>query len=311
VLLACLLLGAARLSRAAEPVPGECAPPHSLVALLPLADLTDRTWELWSGESPAVLVARLLADSLEHGRGRHVLRVPLVADADPALPLSRAADDDPALRAARRAEAEFAISGSVSVLTHEDTREGGRFARWGMGAPDARTHVRVSVTLRVLDTRDGSVIIESNASRDRAGRGTASVGRPEPAGRNPNPTDDPLVDEVLGEVLSDLTSTVDQRLDASWRARVILEGRGIYVLDAGASRGLFPGERLDVWRPGIQLFDEDMLHIGDDTRIGSVVVEALDGRGRARARLVEGDARMGDLVRPCSGASGPAVSLRR
>jgi hypothetical protein len=54
-----------------------------------------------------------------------------------------------------------------------------------------------------------------------------------------------------------------------------------------------------------------MVHLGDETRVGSVVVSSLDGRGRAHARLVEGDAHTGYLVRPCSADRGPAMSLRR
>jgi len=295
--------------RAAEPEAGECAPPHTLIALLPLADQTDGTWELWSGVNPAVLVSRLLADSLEQGRGRHVVRVSPTVDLNPLAACVRAADDDPALRAGRRADAEIVVTGTVSAVVHEDTRDPGKFMRWGMGAPDARTHVRVRVTLRVLDAHDGTVIIESSAARDRVGRGTATAARPSRMALDPG--EDPLVEDALSEVLGDLVATIGERLDARWTARVILEGRGVVELDAGMSRGLFTGERLDVWRPGIQLLDEDLLRIGDDARIGSVVVVALDGRGRARARLIEGDARMGDLVRPCAAANGSSMSFRR
>lgn len=305
-LLACLLLPAAPRARAAAA--GECAPPRTLVALLPLADRTDHTWELLSGESPAQLVSRLLVDSLEGSRGRRVVCVPLEPTAGPAAPRSRAVDDDEALRALRHEEAEVIVSGTVSAFSHDDTRESPRLGRWGVGAPDARSRVRVSITLRVLDARDGSVIIETTAARDRAGRGTASIGRsaPDP----PDAAADPLLDEALSDVLGDLLSTIGQRLDACWQARVVSEGRDECLLDAGAARGLFAGERLDVWRPGLQLYDEEMVHLADETRVGSVVVSALDGRGRAHARRVEGEARTGDVVRPCSAVNGSAMSLR-
>ena len=303
------LFAIAPTSRAGEPGAGECAPPRTLVALLPLADRSDRTWELLSGMSPSALVGRALADSLQHVCGRRVIRVPFAAEAGTPPPVQRAVDDEQALRAVHRGEAEVIVTGTVSVFTHEDSRDAGKFSRWGFGAPDAHSRVRVSVTLRVLDAHDGNVIIETTAARDRAGRGTATVGETGADARDPS--GDRLVNEVLGEVLGDLVSTIGQRLDASWQARVVMEGRGTFELDAGSARGLFAGERLDVWRPGIELFDQDLLHVGNDTRIGSVVVTQLDGRGRAHARLLEGDARMGDLVRPCSGASGSAMSMRR
>ena len=306
-LLACVLLVAAPRARATA-APGECAPPHTLVALLPLADRTDHTWELMSGESPAHLVWRLLADSLERSRGRRVVCVALDADARTATPRARAVDDDEALRALGHEDAEVVVTGTVSMFSHDDTRESPRLGRWGVGAPDARSRVRVSITLRVLDARNGSVIIETTAARDRAARGTASIMQ---SGQDePDPAADPLLNEALRDVLGDLLSTIGQRLDACWQARVVTEGRDECMLDAGSARGLFAGERLDVWRPGLQLYDEDMVHIGDETRVGSVVVSALDGRGRAHARLAEGEARTGDVVRPCSRANGPAMSLR-
>jgi hypothetical protein len=302
-----LLLAGSPPARAAV-VPGECAPPRTLVALLPLADRTDHTWELMTGESPAHLVSRLLADSLERSRGRRVVCVPLEATAGPAPARTRAVDDDEALRALRHEEAEVIVTGSVSMFSHDDTRESPRLGRWGVGAPDARSRVRVSITLRVLDARDGSVIIETTAARDRAGRGTASITRS--GDDEPDPAADPVMGEALSDVLGDLLSTIGQRLDACWQARVVTEGRDECVLDAGSARGLFVGERLDVWRPGLQLYDEELVHIGDETRVGTVVVSSLDGRGRAHARLAEGEAHTGDRVRPCSGADGPAMSLR-
>ena len=45
--------------------------------------------------------------------------------------------------------------------------------------------------------------------------------------------------------------------------------------------------------------------------LGALVIVALEGHGRARARLAEGEARMGDTVRPCSEDAGPAMSVRR
>src|SRR5437763_807425 len=120
---------------AATDDPGECAPPRTRVAILPLADRTDRTWELLSGQTPAVLVLEQLADSLEHGRGRRVLIVPAPAELYGATTLRRPLDDDQALRALRHADAEIAITGTVSTFIHEDVREGGKLGRWGVGAP--------------------------------------------------------------------------------------------------------------------------------------------------------------------------------
>ena len=305
-----LVLGAwSRPANAVVHGPGECAPPRTLIALLPLADQTDGSWRLWTGESPARLVERFVADSLEHGLGRTVLRVAPAMGAGRGDGLARAVDDEQALSAARRARAEIAVTGTVSLFTHDDRREPGRLGRWGVGAPDARSRVQVRVTLRVLDAADGSVIIESTASRDRIGRGTASASRREWAAGLPDA--DPLADEVLAEVLGDLSRTIGERLDARWRARVLLDGPATVVIDAGSARGLFAGERLDVWRPGIEVYDENLMHVADDARVGALVIVALEGHGRARARLAEGEARAGDVVRPCSVEGGPALSLRR
>jgi hypothetical protein len=177
-----------------------------------------------------------------------------------------------------------------------------------MGA-DARSRARVSVTLRALDVRDGTVLIETTASREKLGKGVAMIDRLERSGGAP--ALDPALSQALGEVLSDLARTVGQQLEAHWRARVLSERRGAVLLDAGASRGLFPGQRLDIWRPGIEVLDEDLARLGEDVWVGSVVVTSLEGRGRSRARIVDGEVHAGDVVRPCSQSSAPALSLRR
>ena len=304
-----LLATAPAPARALEPGMGQCLPPRTVVALMPLADRTDGVWTTWSGESPALLVTRLLADSLARGQRRDVVRLNAAPARAPAGTPVRMIDDELALRAAHRAAAEVVVTGSVDVFTHDDRMEPGKFARWGMGAPDARSRVRVSVSLRALDVRDGTVLIETTASRERTGKSVAMIDRPERAGSNA--ALDPLLAQALGEVLGDLARTLGQRVEGRWKARVLAERRGTVVLDAGASRGLFAGQRLDVWRPGISVLDEDLARLGDDVWVGSVVVTSLRGRTRARARLCDGEVHAGDLVRPCSLSSAPVLSLDR
>ena len=296
-------------ARAVEPGPGECQPPRSVVAILPLADRTDGAWSAWTGESPSLLVARLLSDSLEQGQHREVLRLPLPPRAGTMLPLARPIDDDAALRAVRRSPAEAVVTGSLDFFSHDEQHEPGRLARWGMNGPDAHSRVHVSVTLRALDPRDGTVLIETTASRDRSARAVTNVARPERD--EAAAAMDPQLVQALGEVVGDLTRTLVLRLEGRWKARVLSEHEGMCVLDAGIGRGLFDGERLDVWRPGIEIMDEDLARLGDDVWVGSVVITTLQGRSRARARLVDGEMRPGDIVRPCSQATAPAISLRR
>ncbi len=285
---------------------GLCAPPRTVVAVVPFADQSGGEWQLMTGVSPAALVSARLADSLSHAHGRAVIAVaPRLPQGT--TPNARMCDDLVMLSAARHAEAEVVLSGVVNAFTHEDQRDAGRFGRWGMGAPDARSRAEVSVSIRVLDAHDGSVILESHAARERAGRSTSSAQAP----GDGVVADDELLADALDQVLGDLVRTLAARLDARWQARVIAEGRGIYVIDAGSSRGLFPGERLEVWRSGIEQLDEDLMRISEDSRTGAVVVQAIEGRGRARVRLTEGDVQPGDLVRPCSGETSSAMSLRR
>jgi len=295
-------------SHALEPGMGQCLPPHTVVALTPLADRTDGVWTMWTGQSPALLVTRLLADSLTRGHRRDVLRLGVTSPHPPARSPGRALDDELALRAARRTSAEVVVSGSVDVFAHDDQLDPGKFARWGMGAPDARSRVRVSVSLRALDVRDGTVLIETSASREHAGKSVAMIDRPDRSGSNP--ALDPLLAQALGEVIGDLARTLGERVEGRWKAQVLSQRRGAVVLDAGASRGLFAGQRLEVWRPGISLLDEDLRELGEDVWVGSVVVTSLDGT-RARARLCDGEVHVGDVVRPCSLANPPELSVSR
>ena len=295
--------------RALESGIGLCLPPRTVVAITPLADRTDGVWANWSGQSPAVLVTHLLADSLGRGQRRDVLRLPGAPAISGAKRPARALDDDLALRAARVTSAEVVVTGSVDVFAHDDRFDPNKFARWGMGAPDARSRVRVSVSLRALDVHDGTVVIETSASRERTGKSVAMIDRADRSGGNP--VLDPLLADALSEVIGDLARTLGQRVEGRWKARVTKERRGVVELDAGSGRGVFAGERFDVWRPGIMTMDEDLVRQGEDVWVGSVVVTSLHGRMRCRARLTDGEVHVGDVVRPCSPSSPPVLSLKR
>jgi len=289
---------------AAKPALDVCAPPRTRIALCPLADVTDHAWTVWTGEQPATLVARRLADSLERAHGRRV--VPLgSAGQTPARPL----EDERALELGRVSGAEVVLSGAVLEFTQDDRREPGKFSRWGVAAPEARSFAGVRVALRALDTADGSVVLETTIARERRSRSTASAGRPgaKPVQAAPSGT----LAEALDEVISDLARALDRGLTDRWSANVVGAVPGLCLLDAGAGHGLFAGLRLEIWRDGIETWDEELTRLDDSVLVGVVVVSELEGRDRARARVVEGDVRAGDRVRPCTAAPPPPVSLRR
>ena len=286
--------------------PGECAPPRTRIVLCPLTDETDHSWATWTGTQPTAIVCRLLADSLVGAHGREVVLAPGSARA-----VSRPLEDSRALALGREARGEVVVSGVVNAFTQDDRREPGKLSRWGVGPPDARSTAEVRVTLRVLDARDGSVILETTVARERRKRSTASVGRPRTLAEGaPVEPSGPLA-EALNEVISDLTRALDQRLMTRWRANVLGTASDLCVIDAGAASGLFAGERLEVWRGDIETYNEDFTRLGEEVRVGTVVITELDGRDRARARLLEGDVRPGDLIRPCTAASPAPLTLRR
>jgi len=302
VALAVAAFATAAVARAAEPG-GDCSPPRTRIALVALHDATDRSWAAWSGLEPARLVTVALTDSLRHMTGRDVELLP-PPEGDPARPV----DDGAALAVARRTHAGLVITGTLSEFTYEDRRQGGRLSRWGVGPLDARSRALVRVQLRVLDARDGGVVLESAVERERTGRGMASVTRRDP-GIAIGPSG-PLA-EALDEVLASLAVTLGRRLDERWHADVASATTDDCTFEAGAADGVFVGERLDVWRPGIESWDEDLVRLADELPVGAVVVVALEGQDRAHARLVEGEVRAGDRVRPCASAPAPSVSLRR
>lgn len=265
-----------------------CASPRTAVLLAPLADGTDGRWELMAAARPTAVVAARLADAL--GDARRVIRMPSGSSSR-----RRPMTDTELLAAARREHAEVVVSGVVDRFGNEDVSAPGRFARWGIGAPDASTEARVEVRVRVLDVASGTVLIESRAARARRSRGFASAAR----GESPSPLNAALA-QALDEVASDLGSVIAEQMDARWETRLIRDGEGDAWVDAGAARGVFVGQRFEVWRSRIEVVDEDHVRIGDeDHRIGAIEVLALQGPGRARVRIVEGAVRSGDLVRPC------------
>lgn len=286
-----------------------CEPPHTRVMLVSLTDATDHAWQVWTGAEPATLVTRLLADSLRSSRGREVMMID-----DPRHAARRTMDDGPALDAAREVGAEIVVTGTLNEFTQEDRREAGKFSRWGVGAPDARSRARVRVTLRVLDANNGTVIIETGAVREKASRSASTVDRSSPRARASGPESafapEALLGQALGEVLADLVRTVGLRLETRWRASVESVSGDECTLDTGTTRGHFVGQRLEVWRSGIETYDENLVRLSEEARVGALVVTAIEAPGRVRARVLEGDARPGDGVRACS-QSAATVALRR
>jgi hypothetical protein len=246
-----------------------CDPPRTRVALVRLSDATDHSWAVWTGADPATIVLNLLADSLEKSRGRQVTIL-----AAPHSLANRPVDDAVAIAAARLAQAEVVVTGVVEEFNVEEHREAGKFLRWGVSALDARARAQVRVTLRVLDVLDGGVILETTVDRERTGRGTTSAGR---AGAEPASG---LLAGTLDEVLRELVLAVDQRLDTRWQASVLATETGHCVLDSGAGRGLFVGQRLDVWRAGIETYDEDFVQVAEDVRVAAIEIVALLARSQ-------------------------------
>ncbi len=273
-----------------------CAAPRTAVLLGPLADATDGRWELMAAVTPAAVVTARLADALDDSRRVVRLRASAASRRQPMT-------DAELLEAARREHAEVVVSGIVERFGNEDVSAPGRFARWGIGAQDASIEARVEVRLRVLDVASGTVLLESRAARERRTRGLAAASR----GEATTPLNAALA-QALDEVVRDLGSVIVEQLDARWESRLMRDGDGGAWVDAGAARGVFVGQRLEVWRSRVEVIDEDHVRIGDeDHRIGAIEVLALQGRGRARVRVVEGAVRSGDLVRPCRGGDDVAI----
>lgn len=269
---------------------------------MPLSDATDQTWAAWSGADPPAIVLHLLADSLAKTRGRKVSMLS-VSSRSPRRPV----DDSTAIAAAKAAHAEVVVTGTVAEFEVEERREGGKFARWGVSALDARARARVRVTLRVLDVGGGGVILETTVDRERTGRGTTSAERP----RDATPAPSGLLSGVLEEVMFELVHALDQRLDTRWQATVLATSPGSCMVDAGGGRGLFVGQRLDVWRTGIETYDEDLVRLDDAVRVAAIEITSLEGRGRAHARVLEGEVSFGDMARPCSTHATVASTVRR
>jgi hypothetical protein len=279
-----------------------CDPPRTHVALVPLTDATDRTWAAWSGAEPAAIVLHMLSDSLEKSRGRKVTRLTPAPG-----PAARPVDDSAAIAAAKAAHAEVVVTGSVTAFELVERREGGKFSRWGTSALEARARALVRVTLRVLDANSGDVILETTIERERNGRGTSSAERPRDAQAPPSG----LLARALEDVMHELVRALDQRLDRRWQALVLGTGSGRCVLDAGSGRGLFVGQRLDVWRSGVDTYDEDLVRLSEEVRVGSIEIVSLEGRGRAHARVLEGEVSFGDQARPCTVHPSVASTLKR
>ena len=289
----------ALLSSAAPAAGLECAPPRTSLLVAPFGDRTDGVWALWTGHGVGEGFAEMFADTLTRSGHYRV-------QADSASREGGGNSEDRLLRAARAMGCEVLVTGTVSRFGYEDRTGPGRMLRWGMREPGMRTVATVSAGIRVLDVRTGTVLFETSVSRERVQGGSSMAGQR--CFEDRASFDDALVGRAARDVMGALAGALQRQLALRWSAHVVrAPGVSGVLLDAGAGRGVEPGTRLVVWRPGIQVFDPETGPVGPrEVRVGELLVTgyADAGRRRAVARVLAGMATPGDVVRPCSGADG-------
>ena len=187
------------------------------------------------------------------------------------------------------------------IVDFQDITRERRFE--GIDRVVARRTIRVVVAVDLLDSTTGVVGDSASVTLDSTDTADENT-RARPKGGDPT---NALIDELAADGATRLSCRL---LDVAYPVRVLAVNGSTVTVDRGDSACLSVGDRRLVSTRGQALRDPDTGEVlgYDEADIGILEVSRLEPR-LARARLVQGSARPGDVLRPMP--AGGTVTLVR
>jgi curli biogenesis system outer membrane secretion channel CsgG len=152
-----------------------------------------------------------------------------------------------------------------------------------------------TVDVRVVDVETGQIIWADS------GKGESTSSRGQVLGMGTRGGYNEMIEgEALRAAISKLTENIGWQINKTqWYAKVVEVDGGSVFLAAGQESGLEEGQRLDVFRRGKEIRDENNLVIGHlEDRLGLAVLDRHAGEKMSVARMKDGPLpQKGDIVR--------------
>ncbi|WP_344802536.1 CsgG/HfaB family protein [Allohahella marinimesophila] len=179
--------------------------------------------------------------------------------------------------------ADYLIVGSISEFGRSAESEVGMFSRNKIQAARAKLNVRL------VDVKTGQIIYSQESSGEATAEADTVVEPGQQAAYDAS-LDARAISAAISQLMSSL---VNNLLDQPWRAYVIGEQDGQYILTGGQSQGIVVGDEFRLMKPGqlVRNPQTGMLLELPGKQVGMVRVESFGGYGHeeiALASLVSG-----------------------
>lgn len=167
--------------------------------------------------------------------------------------------------------ADYLIVGSISEFGRSAESEVGIFSRNKIQA------ARAKVNVRLIDVKTGQIIYSEEGSGEATAEANTVFGVGQKAAYDAS-LDDKAISAAISQLISNL---VNNLMDQPWRAYVIGEQDGLYILTGGTAQGIAVGDEFSLMKPGQQVRNPQtgMLLELPGKPIGTVRVESFAGQG--------------------------------
>jgi len=273
------------------------------VAVFTFEDKTSHKNRWWSGQSVGEGMADMLITELvKSGRYQVLERKELnrVME-EQSLGLSGAVTQESAAKVGQLLGVDLAVIGAVTEFGWSEDNMGGSLNQKGLGLGLKTTAATVAVDVRMVNTSTGEILAAETVRKKESKKGLALSSK-EFDFENRDKFDESIAGKATRAAIDEIVSKIDvNTADIVWQAKVIKADAEVYI-NAGASAGLVPGQRLLVFRPGEELIDPDSgISLGsEESQLGIIeIVNNTVGNGRASiCKIISGSGfQRNDIVR--------------
>jgi curli biogenesis system outer membrane secretion channel CsgG len=180
--------------------------------------------------------------------------------------------------------ADYLIVGSISEFGRKTTSETGIFSR------NKIQQAVATVNVRLIDTNTGQIIFSEEGSGEARAEANTTFGVGERAAFD-STLNDKAISAAISKVVSDL---MENLLDTPWKAYLIAEQDGQYIMTGGESQGIAVGDTFTILQKGKQIKNPQtglMIELAGKP-IATATVELLTGSGNNEISIVSLDSTL-------------------
>lgn len=177
--------------------------------------------------------------------------------------------------------ADYLIVGSISEFGRKTTSETGIFSR------NKIQQAMATVNVRLIDTSTGQIVFSEEGSGEARAEANTTLGVGERAAFD-STLNDKAISAAISKVVSDL---MENLLDTPWKAYLIAEQDGNYIMTGGASQGIAVGDQFTILQKGKKIKNPQtgfMIELAGEP-VANATVIMLSGTGNNEISIVSLD----------------------